>query len=90
MAYRYEYSARATRQLAKLHPQERERVFARVRELAQEPRGHRSKRLKGQPIAWGSRLGNLRIIYSIEDAEQCILVEAVGNRDQVYDLLRRR
>ena len=90
MAYRYVYASRADRQLNRLPQRQRERVIARVHHLTEQPRGTRAKQLKGRPVLWTSRVGDLRIVYSIDDRAELILIEAVGNRDNIYDLMRRR
>jgi len=90
VAYRFEYSRRADRELGRLTKSYRQRVMRRVRELAQEPRRSGSKQLQGRPIRWASRVGDLRIVYAIIDREQRIYIESVGNRDNIYELMRRR
>ena len=90
MPYRYEYTSAADRGLARLSSTNQERAIRRVRQLAEEPRGRHSKQLKGRPIRWSSPVGSLRIVYSIDDEAQTILIEAVGNRDVIYEIARRR
>ena len=89
MAYRFVYASRANRQLERFPQQQRERVLGRVHQLAEQPRGTQAKQLRGRPILWTSRVGDLRIVYTINDQAELILIEAVGNRDNIYDIVRR-
>ncbi len=90
MAYHYEYSPRAERQLARLPQRERERVLRRVKQLSEDPTGRLAKQLKGRPVLWTSRIGSLRVVYEIDEVAELIYIEAIGNRDRIYELMRRR
>ena len=36
------------------------------------------------------RVGDLRVIYLIDDQGETVQIEAVGNRDDIYERMRRR
>jgi len=61
-----------------------------VEQLKQQPRAYAAKQLQGRPIRWSSRVGDLRIIYRISDEDQALHIEVIGNRDNIYELMRRR
>lgn len=89
MAFRLQYTSRAERQLDRLSHQDRGRVIRRVALLVEDPKGHRSKQLRGRPVRWSSRVGSLRIVYAVDDASQMLTIHGVGNRDSIYELMRR-
>jgi mRNA-degrading endonuclease RelE of RelBE toxin-antitoxin system len=90
MVYEHEYEPLARRQLRRLSARERERIRERVIQIAESPRGRRSKQLKGRPVRWSSQVGDMRIIYRIDDDARKIAIQAVGNRGNIYELMRRR
>ena len=51
--------------------------------LAENPRPHGYKKLKGQD-AYRIRVGNYRVIYTVFDSELIIDVMSVGDRKDVY------
>jgi mRNA interferase RelE/StbE len=82
--YRIELRPAALRSLRKLDPQAAGRVRAAIALLADDPRPPAARRLRGRP-AWRVRVGDYRIIYTIEDAVLLVVVVAVGHRRDVYD-----
>ncbi len=88
MAWRIELDPAAVRELDKIDPQIARRILAflhgRVAEL-DDPRSI-GKALKGSKLGefWKYRVGDWRIIASIEDDALRILVVRIGNRREVY------
>jgi mRNA interferase RelE/StbE len=88
MEWSIELSPKARRQLAQLDPQIARRInrflFERIAPL-ENPRGI-GDALKGTELGdlWKYRVGDYRIIASIEDKLVRILVVRIGNRRQVY------
>ncbi len=62
----------------------RERIFAALEALETEPRHARVTKLSGYDDLYRIRVGDYRIIYSIEDQVKIVLVEKVGHRSDVY------
>ncbi len=88
MAWRIDLSDTATKQLSKIGRPEAKRIVAFLRDrLAplDDPRqlGHA---LKGAAYAdlWRYRVGDYRIVASIEDEQVRILVVRIGHRREVY------
>lgn len=88
MAWKVELSALAQKNLDQLDPQIARRIlsflFERVEHL-DDPRSI-GEALKGSKLGefWKYRVGDYRIISSIEDGALRILVVKIGNRREVY------
>ncbi len=81
---RYGKPAAAVRALRKLDPPLHERLHAAIALLAQDPRPLSSRPLKGRP-GYCVRVGDHRVIYTIEDEVLLMVVVTVGHRRDVYD-----
>ena len=62
---------------------DRQRIVAKIRALADEPRSPGCQKLSGLE-RYRVRQGRYRIIYSIEDRELVVIVVRVGDRKDVY------
>jgi mRNA interferase RelE/StbE len=88
MAWSIELGPRATRQMGQLDPQVARRIsrflFERIAPL-ENPRSI-GEALKGTELGdfWKYRVGDYRIIASIEDKLVRILIVRIGNRRKVY------
>lgn len=88
MAWIVELDPSAEKELSKLDPQKSKRIlrflFERVAHL-DNPRSI-GEALQGSRFGalWKYRVGDYRIISSIEDNVSCILVVRVGDRRDVY------
>lgn len=88
MAWKVELDPAAERELGKIDPQIARRILAflhgRVAQL-DDPRSI-GEALKGSKLGafWKYRVGDWRIIASIEDSALRILVMRIGNRKEVY------
>ncbi|WP_314806024.1 type II toxin-antitoxin system RelE/ParE family toxin [Actinomyces bouchesdurhonensis] len=86
MAWRAELSPRALKQLSKLDKPNARRIIEYLREISsgEDPRS-RGKGLTGNLAGfWRYRVGNYRIIASIEDDELLILAITIDHRSQIY------
>jgi len=88
LAWRIEIDDTAKKDLAKLDRQIAQRITAFLRErvaLLSDPRSI-GEALKGSRLGefWKYRIGDYRIISSIEDGALKILVVRIGNRREVY------
>ncbi len=82
--YRIELRPAALRSLRKLDPQIRRRVQGAIALLAEDPRPPSAKKLKGRD-AFRVRVGNYRVIYTVEDDVLLVVVVTLGHRRDVYD-----
>ncbi|MCX7244688.1 MAG: type II toxin-antitoxin system RelE/ParE family toxin [Burkholderiales bacterium] len=88
MVWQIEFDLAAKRELGKLDPQIAKRIlkFLKTRVATQaDPRKIRDA-LKGSTLGefWKYRVGDFRIIASIQDKTICILVLRIGNRKEIY------
>jgi len=82
--YSIEVSATAEKQLRKLSKKDQISVLKRIQELSGEPRPNHSRKLRGQDNIYRVRVGNYRILYSIENKHLTIIILKVGHRRDVY------
>jgi len=88
MAWKVEIDPSAVRELRKIDQQQARRILTFLHErvaLLDDPRSI-GQALKGSRLGsyWKYRVGDYRIISSIEDAALRILVVRIGNRRDVY------
>jgi mRNA interferase RelE/StbE len=88
MAWKIELEPAAERDLDKLDPQNARRILAFLHSrmaVLDDPRSI-GESLKGSMLGefWKYRVGDYRIISSIEDDAVRILVVKIGNRREVY------
>jgi len=88
MAWKIELDPGAERELSKLDPPVARRILGFLHDrlaTLEDPRSI-GEALKGSTLGafWKYRVGDYRIIASIEDNAVCILVVRIGNRRDVY------
>ena len=88
MAWRVELDPAAARELGKIDPQTARRILAFLRDRVAQLDDPRTigEALKGSKLGafWKYRVGDYRIISSIEDGALRVLVVRIGNRREVY------
>jgi mRNA interferase RelE/StbE len=88
MAWKVELSTLAQKNLDQLDPQIARRILTFLNEQVAPLDDPRSigEALRGSRLGdfWKYRLGDYRIISSIEDNALCVLVVKIGNRREVY------
>jgi len=60
------------------------RILARIESLAEDPRPRGCLKLSGSGNLWRIRVGNYRVVFSINDPDLLIDVIAVRNRRDAY------
>jgi mRNA interferase RelE/StbE len=83
-AYRIEVRPAAMRALRKLDPEVRPRIQGAIALLAHDPRPPSARALRGRP-GFRVRVGDYRVIYTIDDAVFVVVVVALGHRREVYE-----
>lgn len=63
---------------------DRRRLVARIQALSIDPRPPGCEKLSGHPDRYRVRQGAYRVVYSVDDTEQVVLVVKVGHRREVY------
>ena len=82
--YRVELSQRAAKQLKGLDRTTQVRLVKTIQLLADHPRPPAARALAGQPGYLRVRVGDYRIVYSVNDGVLLVLVLAVGHRREIY------
>lgn len=84
MRYQIEFSRQADRQFRNLPSQIQQRLKLRIDSLATTPRPHGSEKLSGADQLYRIRVGDYRLVYTVEDNRLLVLVVKVGHRREVY------
>ncbi len=79
--YRVEIARAAERELRRLPPGDAAVLRAPILALAAEPRPVGSAKLTGTDF-WRVRVGELRVIYAIDDAQSLVIVLRVARRSE--------
>ena len=82
--YRIEFTSAAARQIRKLDRPVRTRLLDAIESLASSPRPDGVKKLASTENAWRIRVGDYRVIYSIEDDVLVVTVVRVAHRREAY------
>jgi mRNA interferase RelE/StbE len=81
--YRIELRPAAIRALKRIHPEDKERIQGAIALLGQDPRPPRAVALSGRP-GYRVRVGDYRIIYTIQDDVLLVVVVNLGHRRDIY------
>ena len=84
MTYQIELRPAAVRALKRIDHQDRGRIRGAIALLASNPRPPGAKALQGRP-GLRVRVGDYRIIYTVDDNILVIAVITLGRRRDVYD-----
>lgn len=82
MSWTAEWSDHAIKQLKKLQKKDRKRILLKTKEVEENPFLYLS-RLTGEPF-FRFRVGDYRIICSLNNAELLIMIVKVKKRPRVY------
>ncbi len=75
------------KQIARLPDQVRERVVTKLAELEESPRPSDCRKLETEESLYRLRVGDYRIIYTVDDTNKKVVISRVAHRREVY---RRR
>lgn len=84
MRYDVTFARSARKELERLNRPLRERVFSSIERLSSNPRPTGCKKLEGADDLWRIRIGDYRVIYSVDDARRIVDVSAVRHRADAY------
>lgn len=82
--YRIEFTHSARKQLHRLDSGGQKRIVERMEKLSENPRPPGVRKLAGTTAFYRLRVGDYRVIYSIEEGNLVVLVLKVGHRGDVY------
>ena len=82
--YEVVVSKSAEKKLASLPKNIIEKIVPVLILLEENPRPIGCKKLKGYTNLWRLRIGNYRVIYSIEDVIKLVDIREIGHRKDIY------
>ena len=82
--YAVTFARSARRELEDLEPRHIDRVLTRIEGLASEPRPSGAKKLQGAQQLWRIRVGDYRVVYSVNDRQRVVDIVRVRHRRDVY------
>jgi mRNA interferase RelE/StbE len=84
-SYRISLTSSAEKELHELPAKMIARIFPRLEALMEAPRPSGCKKLEGGDKEYRIRVGDYRIVYTIDDPAKVIEVTRVAHRREVYD-----
>jgi mRNA interferase RelE/StbE len=84
-SYDVALTSSAERELKKLSSQLMARIFPRLESLASNPSPSGCRKLSGGDNEWRIRVGDYRVVYTIDDAELLVEVTRIRHRREVYE-----
>jgi mRNA interferase RelE/StbE len=82
--YRVVFARSARRELEGLEPTVARRIISRVEALTTDPRPHGCVKLQGAADLWRIRVGDYRVVYSIDDNARLVDIRVVRHRSDAY------
>jgi mRNA interferase RelE/StbE len=82
--YQVIFARSAARELSRLDRHVAERVLRATEKLAADPRPVGCAKLTGSQNDWRIRVGDWRVLYTIDDAARVVDVAAVRHRREAY------
>ena len=84
--YNLIFSKEARKFIDRQNPQTKQRIRNALLQLAEDPFSNRQvKRLKGTEDFLRLRVGDIRVVFSVEEEKLVILIIAIGNRGDIYN-----
>jgi mRNA interferase RelE/StbE len=84
-SYRVALTSSAEKELKRLTASVITRILPRVEKLSLNPRPAGCKKLKGGDAEWRIRVGDYRVVYTIDDTELLVEVTRIRHRSAVYE-----
>ncbi len=84
MRYTLHVPTRVRKDLESVPFSQRKRIDARMVSLAENPRPVGCVKLQGLHDYWRIRVGDFRIVYTIQDDQLLVLVVRIAHRRDVY------
>jgi mRNA interferase RelE/StbE len=82
--YSITFARSARKELEKLPTSVARRIIEQIEVLLINPRPTRSVKLQGNRNLWRIRIGDYRVIYSVDDAARMIDISTVRHRRDAY------
>ncbi|WP_020600339.1 type II toxin-antitoxin system RelE family toxin [Spirosoma panaciterrae] len=92
MAYKVIITEAATKELRRIPVKMQDRIFEKIEDLADDPKPNGHKKLKSFEMPgkdyddyYRIRVGDYRVIYTIEDDQIVIFILKVAHRKDIYE-----
>ena len=82
--YRLTFAHSAIKELGRLDPPIARRVMTSVEKLSRDPRPSGCVKLQGSESRWRIRIGDWRVVYTVDDGARIVDIVAVRHRSDVY------
>jgi mRNA interferase RelE/StbE len=83
-AYTILFARAARKELELLDNNSVNRILSKIESLSDNPRPMGCEKLKGEENLWRIRIGNYRVIYSIDDKAHIIDIGVIRHRKDAY------
>ncbi len=81
--YKIQVRGKAKKQILRIPPPHFQRIQAHIERIAEDPRFPGAIKLQGE-TGYRTRVGDYRILYEIDDANQTVMIYRVKHRRDVY------
>ncbi len=81
--YKIELKASAAKEIKKLPNKDIKKILERIEDLSEDPRSSHCIKLSGEE-KYRTRVGNYRILYTIEDEVLIVYIVKIAHRKDVY------
>jgi mRNA interferase RelE/StbE len=88
--YSLVFAPAALRSLRKLDQQAAKRIKAAAEDLRKNPHPHGLKPVLSMPGVFRVRVGDYRILYTIDNSELRVIIVDAGHRKAIYQQAQRR
>ena len=85
MAHRISFKPAAQRQLRRLSRQVQARLLTRIEKLAEDPYPSGVRKLRAEIDLFRIRVGDYRIIYTVQNDTFVVLIVRIGDRRDVFE-----
>jgi mRNA interferase RelE/StbE len=82
--YIVQYDPKALKELSKLDKPSARRIVKAIDALSGDPRPSGARPLVGYPDLWRIRVGDYRVVYTVQDSQLVVLALRVAHRSTVY------
>jgi mRNA interferase RelE/StbE len=82
--YKLTLARSARKELERLASSIADRILDRVESLQENPRPNGAIKLQGEKDLWRLRVGDYRVVYSVDDTNKTVDVSVIRHRRDVY------
>jgi len=82
--YRVVFARSARRELERLEMSVARRIISRIEALATDPRPPGCVKLQGAADLWRIRIGDYRVVYSVDDHARVVDIRVIRHRSDAY------